>query len=345
MPENAHGEIRVSETSAALASRGAFSATVRYRVQGGEKTLLLRRFAPTEDEAKSALLTDLARRLAPSGTEVQAPMSGEEAVNVVGSALTAFRTFANWLHDNPNRSVLPESNAASDIALTGTDIVPKGIIEGLLGSVSDHLDAWVNLVDRGGDDPVMQLHLFADFTMLRPVVEALASIVWVLGDERQELRIRRALLIGNAELRHTQRFLDALNAAGLSDDALAYSSTNLEELLVEAAESAGLAPTKALPAQPTDPTAIVRGAGQYVRGPSLDTFRHWALCSSHAHGQIVGVLTHASRTIGASADGSLYSHAEVDTRHLAETLRFIGDKLLPTAVNLLNKRGFIAAPD
>lgn len=270
-------------------------------------------------------------------------MSEEEATGILGGALVAFRSFSKWVQENPNRSVKPGSDIDSDIHLTGTDIVPKGIVEGLLGSVEDHLNAWVDLVEQGVDEPQIELHLFADFTLLRPIIEALASIVWILGDERQDLRVKRALLVANAEVRQLQGYLKALDEDGLKDDALSRSGEQYEKLLIDAATQAGLSLATALPGRATGPTSIVKGAGHYVPGARLDTFQHWALSSANVHGQIVGVLTKASRTIGTYSDGTLYSHAVVDTVHLANTLLFLADRLLPTAVSLLNKRGFRAS--
>lgn len=270
-------------------------------------------------------------------------MTEEDAESILGQALVAFRKFSKWVHENPNRSVKPGSEIERDIHFAGTDIIPKGIVEGLLGSIADHQSAWVDLVEQGVDEPEIELHLFADFTLLRPIIEALASIVWILGDERQDLRVKRALLVANAELRQLQEYLKTLEKEGLKDSALTYSGEQYEKLLTKAATQAGLNLTTALPDRATSPTTVVKGAGHYVPGPRLDTFQHWALSSANVHGQIVGVLTKASRTISAYSDGTLYSHAVVDTVHLAKTLRFIGDHLLPTAVSLLNKRGFRAS--
>lgn len=77
-----HGAVSVRATAAGtdLAQRGAFVATVRYRVSG--ETKLLRRFGATEDEARGALLIDLDARLGTYSPEARAHAEAELAAAV-----------------------------------------------------------------------------------------------------------------------------------------------------------------------------------------------------------------------------------------------------------------------
>ena len=208
-------------------------------------------------------------------------MTEDGALQALGDAVGSLMDFSKWLHDNDARNVAAGSDLEADVGRSGSDLIPKELVESLLVVANDHLHAWLTLVNQGEEEPLLSLHVSADLTLLRPVIEGFASIIWILGNESQDVRLRRALNVSVAELRQLQRYLTALSKANIPDADLQEASNRYGEALLEATERAGLNPLKTLPERAVDPSSIMRGAGQFVPGPQLDVYRHWAIASSH----------------------------------------------------------------
>jgi hypothetical protein len=240
-------------------------------------------------------------------------------------------------------AIKPGSDAEADRALAGGGgIIPTGAIEALCGSVSDHLLAWNDKVLDGADPPLVRLSFYADFTLLRPVLEALAWLIWCLAPEESKERVRRAIEFENVELEYGRRLATQLASAGTPERGLSDTYSRLEKVLVDAAKSAGLDPDKLL-GKSRDVSAILRAVGSVVPGPTLETLRWWALASAHAHTQLVTVLFHAELSHRKHPAGP-YIYAEVDTTVLAGLCAHI-TKTLNVAVGLLNRRGYALVPD
>lgn len=225
-----------------------------------------------------------------------------------------------------------DSDADTDCELAQTWVVPVFVITGLATSVSDHLEAWTTKSHDG------HTGLFSDFTLFRPVIESLAAIIWILGAPESKERVSRTIQFVNIELRKGQHFVADLAKAGAPDRAMQDTFVELENALLTACESAQLESAKCMPRRPLDPSAITKKAAPYVPGPTLDTYKYWALCSAHAHSQLFTMLTKSNAHRGIK-EREIYDHADGNLYNLFELFDFVV-KLITTATAILAKRGF-----
>lgn len=251
--------------------------------------------------------------------------------------LHAFRRWADG-NDGTRMSAPDGSAAAGDEALAGgLRIVPTGIIEALVNSATDHLLAWCDKAFSSDDPPIVRLSVYADFTLLRPPIEALANVVWILSPEDSRERVARSLKFANIELQHGKKLTRELEAAGTPDVDLSRTFQRSEPQLRSAASAAGLDPDRILSTQIIEQSRILRTIGSLVGGPTYQVLLHWARASAHSHSQVLTTLTMADRTTRADRTGP-YVYAEVSSAALADSCDLLM-RLMNVAVDLLNQRG------
>ncbi|MCU1412440.1 MAG: hypothetical protein JWR04_3147 [Rhodoglobus sp.] len=244
-------------------------------------------------------------------------------------------------HIQRTRSVVRESSdAEADITLAGGGwMVPAGIIEGLINSAVDHMLAWHDKCITQDDPPEVRLSAYADYTLLRPAIESLANVVWMVSPDESRERVLRSLKFTNIELQHGKKLVAALAAAGTPDVEMGMLFERAEPRLIAAATAAGLDPDAVLSARRiVDETKILRTIGALVGGPTYETLKHWARASAHAHSQVLTTLLLATRETRSDDHGE-YLYAEVDTALLADTCALLL-QLMNVAVDFLNRRGY-----
>ena len=253
--------------------------------------------------------------------------------------------YERWASDNQaTRSIVARgSDAESDNLLAGGGgIAPVGIVESQINSATDHLLAWHDKCVVPGPPPSIRLSSYADYTLLRPPIEALANVVWILSPDDPVERIARSLKLANVELQHAKKLVRDLEAAGTPDPELARTFERAEPHLRAAASAAGLDPERILASRPIDQTKILRTVGAEVGGSTHETLLHWARASAHSHRQLLTALTMAERTTRADGSGP-YIYAEVSTRALAVTCDLVLRRI-NVASNRLNRRGYTRSP-
>lgn len=257
----------------------------------------------------------------------------------LGGAVGGFRKFAAEVKAGVPRSKVG-STAELDQNVTGNQVIPHGIVAGLVLAAADHLGAWAELADSPGEGTLL-LHVNADYTLFRPVLEALTEVIWILDGDTSEARIKRALEVAKVEYRHGLALTSALNKARTPDKETSAGIAALGKLIKSSAESIGLDPTEFLEADIVDPSALTRKIAHRVPGPTLQTLRYWAITSAHAHGQLFSTLRFAVETpLEAPYEGG--SLIEPDEALIAELIQFI-ERLLNVAIDLLNEQGYVLA--
>lgn len=256
-------------------------------------------------------------------------------ISTIGGAVAGFRAFSAAV-----KAGLPRpkagSIAESDQLLASSQIIPHGIVTGLMHAAADHLGAWAELVDSPGEDTLL-LHVNADYTLFRPVLEALTEIIWILDGDTAAARITRSLEIAKVEYRHGVALSSALKKAGTPDEKTTAGIMALGEVIRSTAAKVGLDGNEFLKGDLIDPSALTRKIASRVPGPSLQTLRYWAITSAHAHGQLISTLRFAVETpLEGHTGGALF---EPDEGLVAELVEFIG-KLIAIAVDLLNEQGY-----
>ena len=229
------------------------------------------------------------------------------------------------------------STAESDQRVTGSLIIPHGIVAGLAHAAADHLGAWAELASSPGAGTLL-LHVNADYTLFRPVLESLTEIIWILDGDTPNARIARALEIAKVEYRHGLALTSALNKAGTPDAKTSAGIAALGKVIKSSAVAIGLDGDEFLKGDLIDPSALTRKIAARVPGPTLQTLRYWAITSAHAHGQLFSTLRFAVETPlkAPHAGGALY---EPDEALVAELVTFISE-LVRIAVDLLNEQGY-----
>ena len=229
------------------------------------------------------------------------------------------------------------STAEADQLLAGNQIIPHGIVAGLAHAAADHLGAWAELVGSPGAGTLL-LHVNADYTLFRPVLEALTEIIWILDGSTPEARITRALEVAKVEYRHGIALSSALNKAGTPDEKTSAGIAALGKIIRSSAERVELDGDAFLKGDLIDPSALTKKIAARVPGPTLQTLRYWAITSAHAHGQLISTLRFAVETpLEAPHEGGALF--EPDEALVAELVQFIA-KLIAITVDLLNEQGY-----
>lgn len=263
-------------------------------------------------------------------------MVKRSAIGTIGGAVSGFRDFSATVKAGVPM-VRPGSAAEEDQALAGNVIIPHSIVAGLVGAVADHLSAWAELADSPKGDELL-LHLQADYTLFRPVLEGLVEVIWILDGSDSATRIRRALEIARIEYKHGLKLTSALNKARTPDEKTGQGIAALGRIIRSTAEAFGGDADSFVDAPLIDPSSITKKIAQRVPGPTLRTYRYWAITSAHAHGQLITTLRYAIETQlpAPEASGALF---EPDEELLAELIEFIAE-LLGIAIDQLNTQGY-----
>lgn len=264
-------------------------------------------------------------------------MSDQNPLAVLGGAVEGFRTFAATIKSGVPR-VRAGSAAEQDQELSGNMVIPHLIVAGLIGSVADHLSAWAELADSQEDESSLLLHIAADYTLFRPVVEGLVEVIWILDGSDSSVRVKRAADIAKIEYVHGSKLVRDLDKAQFSDEKTKQGIAALGRLIQATAQALGLDAMEYLGERPIDPSSLTRKIAHRVPGHTLRTFRFWAITSAHAHGQFISTLRFAQETklTGAHEGGAYYA---ADENLLADLIRFIAD-LLDIVIGLLNEQGY-----
>ncbi len=266
-------------------------------------------------------------------------MTKPSPLATLGGAVGGFRKFAAEV-----RAGVPGSKVGStaelDQNVTGNPVIPHGIVTGLVLAAADHLDAWAELADSPGEGTLL-LHVNADYTLFRPVIEALTEVIWILDGDTSEARIKRALEVAKVEYRHGLALTSALNKASTPDEKTSAGIAALGRLIKSSAESVGLDAVEFIKADLVDPSALTKKIAHRVPGPTLQTLRYWAITSAHAHGQLISTLRFAVET-ALEAPHNRGSLIEPDEALIAELIQFIAI-LLKVAIDLLNEQGYVLA--
>ena len=260
-------------------------------------------------------------------------MAKTSPLATLGGAVAGFREFADAVKGGVPRAK-DGSAVEQDQAVTGSLVVPHGIVSGLMAVAADHLGAWAELADSPGEATLL-LHSNADYTLFRPVLEALTEVIWILDGDTSEVRIERALEVAKIEYRHGLALTSSLNKAKTPDEKTSAAIAALGKLIKSSAESVGLDADEFTKAPSVDPSSLTKRIAHRVPGPTLQTLRYWAITSAHAHGQLISTLRFAVET-PLESGGALF---EPDEALLAELVEFIGT-LLTVAIELLNQQGY-----
>lgn len=260
-------------------------------------------------------------------------MAKTSPLTTLRQAVGAFRSFSATVKDGIPR-VGAGSIAEQDQNLTGNLIIPHGIVSGLAAAAADHLGAWAELADspKGG---TLLLHTNSDYTLFRPVLEALTEIIWILDGDTSETRIKRALEVAKVEYRHGLALTSALSMARTPDEKTSRGIVALGKIIKASATKIGLDADEFIDAPLVDPSSLTKKIAHRVPGTTLRTLRYWAITSAHAHGQLISTLRFAIETPLKSGAASF----EPDETLLAELVQFI-EELLNIAIGMLNDQGY-----
>ncbi|MFF0911850.1 hypothetical protein ACFWZW_14250 [Microbacterium enclense] len=178
------------------------------------------------------------------------------------------------------------------------------------------------------DRSEMRLHLSAEFVMIRALIEAAGTALWVLGPNSSDERVLRSLRLRYTELTFSRKLavtyadLAALrpgaNANQLVAETTVKESLEAQEAfvdgqmedLIKMASHAGIDRTKVTKA--VSPSKIASDAGAYV--PELGqaiSYWYWSTASSVAHSEPSNIQTLAdARFIGVDVRDRPIAHFE-----------------------------------
>lgn len=192
------------------------------------------------------------------------------------------------------------------------------------------------------DRTVMRLHLSAEFVIIRALIEAASTAVWVLGPNTSDERIEHALRLRHSEIAYSRRLaikFSELAGAG-TEAALAAQEEFVDgqlQDLATMARKAGIEVARAT--KPVAPGTIASESGSYVSGlsPAL-TYWYWSTASSVAHGEIAntGELSDM-KFVGVDVRDQPIAHVEPSAVSIWNHLR-VAHELIAEAHALWNRR-------
>lgn len=211
----------------------------------------------------------------------------------------------------------------------------------------------LNAMVMADDRSHIRLHLTAEFVLIRALIEAATTALWILGPDDGDIRIQRSLRLQYSELDYarllTKKFTD-LSLENTSEEnerdalteareaQLTYISGQLDDLRLMA-ERAGVA--WSMVKEPANPQLIAREAGVFVPGygPAL-TYWYWSTASSIAHGEPVNMRRLGdSIFVGVDSRDEPVAHLDPSAttiwKHLEAAL-----KMILAAHELWNRRAF-----
>ena len=339
-----HGRITVASTSEVARAEGAFVAQAHVRPLDGGEVRLARRFGDSEAEALDALreaieehVKTVSKPSAPLGEPTLTPVT--EADFVILGAREGMKQFAALVYRS-HRYVAPDSDAAKDRELSGSDIVPVTVVDGFVSAIVDHLQAWVDKTGGREEDTAMWLSLYSDYTLFRPVLESLAAAVWVLGPTDGRERVKNATKLLATELSQAKKYADRVRRSGSPDEEAEKLNRGLERIFNEVCDTMGF--DKKQMSRPVDPSTLPDKASRFIPGSDKKFYRLWAVCSAHAHAQLFTVMRHGARSVGSGPLGD-WTYVEANSDAFAELVRFTADGLTVLS-KLLNERGHSLDP-
>ncbi|WP_106814510.1 mediator of RNA polymerase II transcription subunit 4 [Microbacterium timonense] len=231
--------------------------------------------------------------------------------------------------------VMPESQAAHDKARAGSDHIPNRLVEGFIASTADHLKAWLRASEPPAGETSPLLHLYADYTLWRAILESLASGIWLLAPSPSDERIRRGVILALYEWKAT----GPVERPGRpADEAATRTQTELHGIIERVCNRMGW-PVTDLDQRRFGPTQIIRGAQQHLGSDGRDLFYWWTICSRSAHAQSLTALLRARRTHFDTPHGGAVD-VETDEALVAELVEFAVGTLNSFA-SLTRERGLL----
>lgn len=208
------------------------------------------------------------------------------------------------------------------------------------GELADHAILTFHNLMRGldslmvsDDRETIRLHLSAEFVMIRALIEAAASAVWLLGPNSSDERITRSMRLRFTELDYSKKLTkDYSRLAGLTDDEstaaqVDFVNGQLSDLR-QIARNAGISWPSV--SKLVGPAKIVQEAAEDVPGlgPAM-AYWYWSTASSIAHAEQANMSQLADlRFIGVDVRNAPVAHAEPSAasiwKHLEAALTLIG---------------------
>ena len=217
--------------------------------------------------------------------------------------------------------------------------------------IADHSISTFHNLMRGFDSMVisdardeLRLHLTAEYVMIRALIEAACTALWVLGPDDSDERITRSMRLRHNELafakKLTKVYNDHTDTDLVDEDAtkaqMDFVNGQLADLKVMA-RAAGRSWSSI--AKNVAPSEIVTDAGEYVSelGPAM-AFWYWSTASSIAHAEQGNTRQLADlRFVGVDVRNSPIAHAEPSAasiwKHLEAALQMVN-----SAHRLWNRR-------
>lgn len=312
-----------------MRSRGAFVAHARVRPRDGGDVQVVRRFGVTENEALDALRAAIIERIG--------AVSGDTVVSVADRRILlaryGFAGFINLYFDSTPR-IEPGSDAEGDGEAAGSDHIPNRVVEGFVASAADHIRAWYRATASTDGDPRPFIYIYAEHTLWRAILEALASAIWVLGPDSREERVEHATRLAIYEWKKSapvSRF------SGEVDEAAARLHREQRVVIERVCERMGF-DFENLARKGADPSKVVKTAREYLGRDGDDFFYWWTICSRYTHAQTLTVMLRGVRSHVESPNGGVMN-VETDVAQLAELVEF-GVKATDALVAVLVRRGF-----
>ena len=187
---------------------------------------------------------------------------------------------------------LPKLSVEERSAATKTDplwhVTPAHQADNGIQTFHNLMRAFDSMV-LGDDRTQMRLHLSAEFVLIRALIEAANTAVWVLGPDDSDDRVARSLRLRNSELSYSRKLAikfselagpDTQDALDAQDEFVSGQLTDLATM----ARKAGIEVSRVV--KSVSPGTIASEAGIYV--PDLGSalgYWYWSTASSIAHGE------------------------------------------------------------
>jgi hypothetical protein len=235
-------------------------------------------------------------------------------------------------------AVLPGSDAARDSATSGSDHIPNRVVEGFVASVVDRLRAWYQATAPTADDARPFLYIYADYTLWRAILEALACAVWILGPEDGTDRITCGVRLAKYEWSKSKP-LERAHRSG--DESMARLRDEQERVVRRVCATMKL-DFDAINERGLSPSTVVNAARDHLGAAGRDLAYWWMVCSRYAHAQTLTVMHRGirEREIGPNSE---VLNVTTDAAALAELVEF-GLAVTDMLVGLLRRRGFERCP-
>ncbi len=219
---------------------------------------------------------------------------GVVSPNVYGRIQLARHSLAGFVREayTSRQFVMPKTDAAKDQVRSGSDHIPNRLVEGLIASVADHMRAWLRSSEPplGEEQPL--LHIYADHTIWRAILESLASAIWMIAPATSEERVKRGVSLALYEWKATGP-VERPNHA--NDEAAAQTKNELRRIIERVCHRMDW-DVADLEKRHVTPSLIVKGAQQSIGPEGRQLFYWWTICSRYAHAQTLTVILRARRT-------------------------------------------------